>query len=93
MILNDVAEFAKLLPAFGAVAGLDLGTVTIGVANVVLHVTDDRVVPIGNVQGTVCADDRVGRTKISILTVDQFQSGRSPNLTDFSRPSVAVSVQ
>ncbi|WP_458790228.1 Holliday junction resolvase RuvX [Yoonia sp. MH D7] len=32
MILDDVVEFAKVLPDFGAVAGLDLGTVTIGVA-------------------------------------------------------------
>ena len=32
MILDDPAEFASQLPSFGAVAGLDLGTVTIGVA-------------------------------------------------------------
>lgn len=32
MILDDPAEFASQLPSFGAIAGLDLGTVTIGVA-------------------------------------------------------------
>ena len=32
MILDDVAEFAEQLPAYGAITGLDLGTVTIGVA-------------------------------------------------------------
>lgn len=32
MILDDPAEFAAHLPSFGAIAGLDLGTVTIGVA-------------------------------------------------------------
>lgn len=32
MIFEDVAEFAAALPRFGAVAGLDLGTKTIGVA-------------------------------------------------------------
>ncbi len=32
MILDDPAEFASQLPSFGAVAGLDLGTMTIGVA-------------------------------------------------------------
>ncbi|MCG6903161.1 MAG: Holliday junction resolvase RuvX [Rhodobacter sp.] len=32
MICADIAEFAAALPATGAVAGLDLGTATIGVA-------------------------------------------------------------
>ena len=32
MILPDIAEFAATLPRIGALAGLDLGTVTIGVA-------------------------------------------------------------
>lgn len=32
MILDDVAEFAAVLPAGAAVAGIDLGTHTIGVA-------------------------------------------------------------
>lgn len=32
MILDDVAGFAAALPDYGAIAGLDLGTVTIGVA-------------------------------------------------------------
>lgn len=32
MILETIEDFAATLPAFGAVAGLDLGTVTIGVA-------------------------------------------------------------
>lgn len=32
MIFEDVAEFAAALPGFGAIAGLDLGTKTIGVA-------------------------------------------------------------
>lgn len=32
MIFDDVADFAQELPAFGALAGLDLGTRTIGVA-------------------------------------------------------------
>jgi putative holliday junction resolvase len=37
MILGDVTEFAARLPARGALAGLDLGTVTIGVAVTDLH--------------------------------------------------------
>ena len=32
MILDDPVEFAAALPAFGGLTGLDLGTVTIGVA-------------------------------------------------------------
>jgi putative Holliday junction resolvase len=32
MICEDVERFAAALPSFGALAGLDLGTVTIGVA-------------------------------------------------------------
>ena len=32
MICNTAEDFAAALPAFGAIAGLDLGTVTIGVA-------------------------------------------------------------
>ncbi|MDO5647176.1 Holliday junction resolvase RuvX [Paracoccus sp. (in: a-proteobacteria)] len=32
MICEDMADFAAALPSFGAVAGLDLGTKTIGVA-------------------------------------------------------------
>ncbi|WP_138464907.1 Holliday junction resolvase RuvX [Poseidonocella sp. HB161398] len=32
MITDDIAEFAAALPPFGALAGLDLGTKTIGVA-------------------------------------------------------------
>lgn len=32
MILNSAEDFAAALPAFGGIAGLDLGTVTIGVA-------------------------------------------------------------
>ncbi len=32
MILDDITAFAAELPAFGAIAGLDLGTKTIGVA-------------------------------------------------------------
>jgi len=32
MIVETPEEFAATLPAFGAIAGLDLGTVTIGVA-------------------------------------------------------------
>ena len=32
MTFDEISEFAAVLPAFGVVAGLDLGTVTIGVA-------------------------------------------------------------
>lgn len=32
MVVDDIAEFADYLPRAGALAGLDLGTVTIGVA-------------------------------------------------------------
>lgn len=32
MVIDDIAEFAETLPRTGALAGLDLGTVTIGVA-------------------------------------------------------------
>lgn len=32
MITEDISEFAASLPSVGAIAGLDLGTVTIGVA-------------------------------------------------------------
>ncbi|WP_391482375.1 Holliday junction resolvase RuvX [Nereida sp. NH-UV-3] len=32
MIFEDIAEFAEMLPNFTALAGLDLGTVTLGVA-------------------------------------------------------------
>lgn len=32
MILDNVVDFSKEIPAFGVIAGLDLGTVTIGVA-------------------------------------------------------------
>ena len=32
MITDDISAFADTLPSFGAIAGLDLGTVTIGVA-------------------------------------------------------------
>ncbi len=32
MIFEDIAEFAAALPRTGAIAGLDLGTKTIGVA-------------------------------------------------------------
>ncbi|MEO9824815.1 MAG: Holliday junction resolvase RuvX [Paracoccaceae bacterium] len=32
MIFEDISEFAPALPKMGAIAGLDLGTVTIGVA-------------------------------------------------------------
>ena len=32
MVIDDIAEFAAALPRAGALAGLDLGTVTIGVA-------------------------------------------------------------
>jgi putative Holliday junction resolvase len=32
MITEDISEFASKLPSMGAIAGLDLGTVTIGVA-------------------------------------------------------------
>ncbi len=32
MIIEDISDFADALPSFGKIAGLDLGTVTIGVA-------------------------------------------------------------
>lgn len=32
MITDDLSEFATILPRIGALAGLDLGTKTIGVA-------------------------------------------------------------
>lgn len=32
MITDEIAEFGTLLPSFGKIVGLDLGTVTIGVA-------------------------------------------------------------
>ena len=32
MVIDDIAGFAEVLPSTGALAGLDLGTVTIGVA-------------------------------------------------------------
>ena len=32
MILNEISDFPAALPSFGVIAGLDLGTVTIGVA-------------------------------------------------------------
>ncbi len=67
--------------------------VTVGVPNVVLHVADDDVLPVGNIQRAVFADDRVGGTEISVLTVQQFQSRRSPYLAELAVGAVSFAIK
>ena len=40
--------------------------VAVGVADVVLHVADDDVVPVGNVEGTVFAEDGIAGAEILV---------------------------
>ena len=44
--------------------------VTVRVADIVLHVADDHVVPVGYVERSVFTNDRITRTEVSVLTIE-----------------------
>ena len=80
-------------PLHGQTDDAAMHVVTVGVTNIVLHVTDDGVVPVGDVQGAVFTDDGVGRTEVSIFAVDQFQAGRSPDVPKFTVHAISLAIE
>ena len=58
--------------------------ISIGVANVVLHVPNDGIVPVGDVQCAIFTDDRIGGTEIAVGTVEEFYSPVYPKLHQVS---------
>ncbi len=70
-----------------------VGVVAIRVADVVLHVADDHVVPVGHVEGAVRTDDGVGRPEVAVLTLQQGPRGRAPDLAELPlRPRLRLAV-
>ena len=67
--------------------------VTIWVANIMLHVADDCVLPIRHIQRSVRADNSVSRAKISIFTVKQLNTGCPPNIAKFAIASISLAVK
>ncbi len=67
--------------------------VAVGIANVVLHVTDDGVVPVRNIQRAVFANDGVRGTKVAIFAIEQLKPGRSPDFAELSLLAVAFAIQ
>ena len=60
------------LAAFGGHAvDAAVFVVAVGVADVVLHVADDDVVPVGNVEGTIFAEDGIAGAEVFVAAHEQ----------------------
>ena len=60
------------LAAFGGHAvDAAVFVVAVGVADVVLHVADDDVVPVGNVEGSIFAEDGIARAEVLVAAHEQ----------------------
>ena len=49
-----------------------------------LHVANDGIVPVGNIQRPVLTNDGVGGAEVAIGAVEQFDAWCSPDLTELS---------
>ena len=56
--------------------------VAIRVTNVVLHMADNDVLPIGHIQSPVFTDDCVSWPKIAIIAINDVFYRSSPDLTE-----------
>ena len=54
--------------------------VAVGIADVVLHVADDHVLPVRDVEPTVCAENRVGGAEILVIAVEEAVGRGAPDL-------------
>ena len=59
-----------------------VSVVAAGVTHVVLHVSDDDVLPISYVQCAIFTDNRVSWPKVSIITVEDVLNRSSPNFSE-----------
>ena len=67
--------------------------VAVGVADVVLHVADDHVVPVGDVERAVGAHDRVGGPEVAVLALEERPHRGAPDLARLPARVVAVAVE
>ena len=67
--------------------------VTVGITNIVLHVADDGVVPVGDVQGPVLANDCIGRTEVSIFAIDQLKAWSSPDVPKLTGLPISLAIK
>ena len=54
--------------------------ISIGITDVVLHVANDGVMPVGDVERSVRSHDRIGGSEVAVFTVEEFDPGRTPDL-------------
>ena len=54
--------------------------VAVGIADVVLHVADDHVLPVRDVEPTVCTEDCIGGAEIFVVAVEETVGRGAPDL-------------
>ena len=59
-----------------------MGVVAVGITDVVLHVADDHVVPVGDVERAILSHDRVGGAEVAIFALEQRLHGSAPDLAE-----------
>ena len=57
-----------------------VGVVAVGVTDIVLHVTDDEVLPIGDVEGAIGTEDGVGGAEIFVIAFEEIVGWGAPDL-------------
>ena len=57
-----------------------VGVVAVGVTDIVLHVTDDEVLPIGDVKGAIGTEDGVGGAEIFVIAFEEIVGWGAPDL-------------
>ena len=60
--------------------------VPIGIPNVVLHVTDDHILPIRDIERAILTELNVGRTEVFVLANQQVLDRLAPDIAGLGIP-------
>ena len=82
-LASDFDWFLKGTIFYGKAENPSMNVITIRVSDIVLHVTDDCIMPVGNIQRSVFSDDRIRWTEIAVIAVQQFDARCTPDLAQF----------
>ena len=72
--------FGKLASLVGHAKDAAVGLIAVWVTNVVLHVADDDVLPVGDIERSVAADLEVGRSEVAVAGDEQILGLSAPDV-------------
>ena len=72
--------FGQRSPLVGHTVNTAVGLVAVWVADVVLHVADNHILPVGNIESAVATNLEVGRSQVAIVRDKQVVRLGAPDI-------------